>query len=1190
MTTYYVVGGGTGGTVDLGSTAAYSLTSGGASAGVFPVNGDDIIVNTASGTNFFVTGNVYTYFKSFTCGVSSTPIFNGVTIYTDPTNLAATSFSLVATCSFNSGSYNQFNFSPPGAAVACTVNFAGVNLRDTATVNFSGNGAGTGTINLAGAIVNAEQILIDPSNGNTFNTANNAMSTTAGLLKYIRISANNGGITNLGASTITSDQIDIVAFSVGGTVNLNTATLIAAYSMYIGNNGTVNANTSTVRMFSNNTVSQFYETSILTVLGTTLNAVQLQGISHQIVNGLVCATLTVTNNAIPYSYVNIPSGGVTTSGAFTVTGNSAVNRILITSDTFGTARAMQAGSVALTNVDFQDITNIGVSSWTGTSLGNAKGNTNITFTTPVTRYAKAAGNWNSTATWSATNGGAAGASVPLAQDTVFFTNLAGAGTYNTSNVRFLCSDLTVQSGFPGTLVNNRYTASTTLANTCTMFGNYTTPSTVSVTSDGASFLTMAARTAVNLSLGNNTTSQNLIVENGTTATITNPLGSASNTANQFDVNVGGTLNTGATSITGNAVYVFALNGPGTINLQNSDVYIYGSFNASAVNGGTSTVYAFNVDTVGSGSPAGVLLYNLYYQATSNSSKNIRATISNIFSTNNITYPTTSTFSLGVTTNIVMQGSTATWSFGANPYVINCVGATFVNNTSTQLQTSYVTYQNCSASGTYSAGSDVAAFGLANFGGNTGIAFPSKLKTYAYSNTTSQSLVMPNDFFGGRVAITAIGAGGTGITGFGGGGGGGYGYSVLNYVNQGQTLYVSSTTPGVAAWGNTSNTTPSSSATGALGNSGGGGGGGGGGGLGLVAYSGGAGGSGTAGGGGGGASATSTSTGFRGGNGGASRQGTGGGGGGGGITGLASNVSDQNGTAGGNPSGGAAGVGGASNTAGGNATVDSGGGGGGAGASYAASGTTTESGLYSRGSASTTLAITDIAGTMISGISYPFTFTPFNSGAYNKAFGLGQPVVHATSTPHGLSTGQIVYLDYTSGPLSGSDTYYTITVTGANTFTYPTSGFVGALSGNVSLLPAPASSSFVVTKLSANDFTITTTSTCVIAITAVSIAVPVITYSNAGLAGGQSSARQDYTYDYLNGVAVSGTIGPGGGGGGGSASYNLAGGNAGTVSGVGAGGGSGGVGATNGTSATGSPGLVLIQYVTPVPPPFGTIVG
>jgi hypothetical protein len=901
--------------------------------------------------------------------------------------------------------------------------------------------------------------------------------------------------------------------------------------------------------------------------------------------------LNVSNTATKGFTLSL-AGNIVVTGTLTIAGNSLINRILVQSNGLTVTRNITAAVTTLSNVDFQDIAAFGVGTWTGTSLGNAKGNTNITFTTSVTRYAKAAGDWDSTATWAATNGGVAGASVPLAQDTVIFTNLAGAGTYNTANVRFLCSDLTVQSGFPGTLVNNRYTASAALANTCTIFGSFTTPSTVSVTSDGTSFLAMAARTAVNLSLGNNTTSQNLIVENGTTATITNPLGSASNTANQFDVNVGGTLNTGATSITGNAVYVFALNGPGTINLQNSDVYIYNSFNASAVNGGTSTVYAFNVDTVGSGSPAGVLLYNLYYQATTSDNVNIIATISNIFSTNNVTYPSNTSFTLGGTTNIVMQGSNAIWSFGhdVTPSAIICFGATFVNNTASQLQTSYVSYQNCTASGTYSGGSALAAFGLANRGGNTGIAFPSKLRTYAYSNTTNQTLVMPNDFFGGRVAITAIGGGGSGVTGSGGGAGGGYGYSVLNYVNQGQTLYVSSTTPGVAAWGNTSNTTPSSSATGALGNSGGDGGGGGGGGLGLIAYSGGSGGSGISGGGGGGSSATSTSNGFKGGDGGTSRQGIGGGAGGGGLIGLASNVSDQNGTAGGNPSGGTAGVGGVSNTAGGDATTDIGGGGGGGGASYAASGTTTESGLYNRVSASTTLLIASTASAMVNGISYPFTFTPFNSGTYSKAFGLGQPVVHTTSTPHGLSTGQIVYLDYTSGSLSGSDTYYTITVTGANTFTYPTSGFVGSLSGNVSLLPAPATSSFVVTKINTNNFTITTTSTCVIASTAVSIAVPVITYSNAGLAGGQSSARQDYTYDYLNGVAVSGTIGPGGGGGGGSASYNLAGGNAGTVSGVGAGGGSGGVGATNGTSATGAPGLVMIQYLAPVPPPFGTIVG
>ena len=64
------------------------------------------------------------------------------------------------------------------------------------------------------------------------------------------------------------------------------------------------------------------------------------------------------------------------------------------------------------------------------------------------RYAVATGNWNSTATWSATSGGAPGASVPTLNDNVFFNASSGAITVTVSTIsdckNFDCT------GFTGT--------------------------------------------------------------------------------------------------------------------------------------------------------------------------------------------------------------------------------------------------------------------------------------------------------------------------------------------------------------------------------------------------------------------------------------------------------------------------------------------------------------------------------------------------------------------------------------------------------------------------------------------------------------------------------------------------------------------------------------------------------------------
>ena len=99
----------------------------------------------------------------------------------------------------------------------------------------------------------------------------------------------------------------------------------------------------------------------------------------------------------------------------------------------------------------------------GTRLGDCLGNSGITFTTAsgtprdgggagVKRYAVAAGNFSSTAVWSESDGGSAGASVPLPQDDVYLTASSGAGTYNI-NVPRSCRNLDC-TGFTRTLNNN----------------------------------------------------------------------------------------------------------------------------------------------------------------------------------------------------------------------------------------------------------------------------------------------------------------------------------------------------------------------------------------------------------------------------------------------------------------------------------------------------------------------------------------------------------------------------------------------------------------------------------------------------------------------------------------------------------------------------------------------------------------
>jgi len=96
------------------------------------------------------------------------------------------------------------------------------------------------------------------------------------------------------------------------------------------------------------------------------------------------------------------------------------------------------------------------------------------------------GNYNSTTNWSATSGGASGASVPGTVDNVFFNASSGAGTA-TINVASSCANLNL-TGFTGTLTfNNNLSVAGTVVNLGT--GAYTVLGTAALRFQTASTIT-----------------------------------------------------------------------------------------------------------------------------------------------------------------------------------------------------------------------------------------------------------------------------------------------------------------------------------------------------------------------------------------------------------------------------------------------------------------------------------------------------------------------------------------------------------------------------------------------------------------------------------------------------------------------------------------------------------------------------
>jgi hypothetical protein len=237
-----------------------------------------------------------------------------------------------------------------------------------------------------------------------------------------------------------------------GTLNTNSQTCSwGFFSSNITNTRTVTLGASAITLTgaSSNVWNMQTTTNLTFNAGTS--TITCTGASSSLISGAVTFNNFVSNgsgaatiNASGATFANFSRTGAAdnaevmiVSANFTVTntltlasnGASPKWRMIIESNVVGTSRTITAANVSLTSVDFMDMTGAGAATWSGSSLGDCQGNSGITFTTAVTRYGVVAGNWSSTATWSASSGGAGGQSVPLPQDTVIFDANSAASIY-----------------------------------------------------------------------------------------------------------------------------------------------------------------------------------------------------------------------------------------------------------------------------------------------------------------------------------------------------------------------------------------------------------------------------------------------------------------------------------------------------------------------------------------------------------------------------------------------------------------------------------------------------------------------------------------------------------------------------------------------------------------------------------------
>ena len=751
MATYYWVGGT--GTWNSSNTTNWASSSGGTGGAGVPTSADSVIIDTASGTGTITCPNGGgAVCQDFTVTASQAIALGGsnqqLSVYGNLTYPSGGSFSQTT------GTF--------------TITFAATTTGKTITTNgktvggITFNGIGGGWT-LGSDLSSGSTITL--TNG-SFNTGNYNITTSA-----FTYTAGTSATLTLGSSTI-----NCTAGS--GSWNFTTPT-----------NLTFNANTSSISV-NGNTGTPFNGGG-LTYYNVSMSF-SFSNYTYNITGTNTFNNLTLTGPSLVGVNIVTLSANQTINGTLTVSsGTPATSRIWLQSSVAGTARTITAAAVSLTDTDFTDITGTGAATWSGTRLGNAAGNSGITFTTK-TVYWNLGGsqNWSAVG-WATSSGGTPSVNnFPLAQDTAVFDNNVSKptitinGAYNIGTI-----DMSAQS--------NAMTISTSTGNSPAIFGNWINGSGTTLGGQSSSSFIFSGRNTQTITSAGKAFIQIISI---------NSIGGIVQLADDFTMTTAGnalTLNRGTFNANNKNVNVVVFssnnNNPRTLTMGSGTWTLSGL--STVWNTGTTTNLTFNANTA-----------NIVLSDTSTGSRIFTggALAYNKLTIGGTTGISTTTITGGAGQSFTEIASTKTVShtitFGgvvsiANWTVTGTAGNIVTVNSNSPGTQQTITY---TGSGTvsmdYMSITDIAfsytlgpsnpylvyaGANSTNGGNNAGIAFiPSTQK--AYLLTTGTSWTVPSDWNNSNNTIHMIGAGGGGANSAlsgnnraAGGGGGGGGYTVLN---------------------------------------------------------------------------------------------------------------------------------------------------------------------------------------------------------------------------------------------------------------------------------------------------------------------------------------------------------------------------------------------------------------------------
>lgn len=342
-----------------------------------------------------------------------------------------------------------------------------------------------------------------------------------------------------------------------------------------------------------------------------------------------------------------------------------------------------------------------------------------------------AGNWTTanTANWSASSGGAGGASVPTSSDNAFFDANSGTGNVLIASTTVSCANLTF-TGFAGTILGSS-------GFTIAVFGNFTAGSAMTWAHTGSVEM-RATSGSYTIDCAGKTLSCSLIIGPSSASTATWTLSSAlllSGSAATLLLR-SGTFDSSGFNITANT---FSITGSftKTVNLNSSLVTLAGAGGFSTAGGsgltlsaGTSTIALSSLSA--SVNASGFTLYNISFTNTSvgSTTQTLSFVSCNDFS---ITGPSSSGFkTFNLQNNLTINGGLKTTGTAGNARILLVSSVSGTAQTITINGSSSLTdidFRDITVNGTSAPVSGTRIGDLKGDAGNSGITFSTPKTVY-----------------------------------------------------------------------------------------------------------------------------------------------------------------------------------------------------------------------------------------------------------------------------------------------------------------------------------------------------------------------------------------------------------------------------------------------------------------------------